>query len=383
MRIGINALYLIPGAVGGSEIYLRNLLRGLKDVSEGEMFYVFTNQETGPDLLPQALNFRQIPINVRASNRPWRLLWEQTVLPTAARRLGLDCLLNAGFTGPFLTRCPCVTVIYDLQHKRHPEHFRWLDRWAWNFFVDNSAKRSRLLLTISEATRADILEWYKRKPEDVWLTPCGVEPEFFSIAEQRKDIEPFILCVSTLHPHKNIERLVRVFRRLADERPEFSLVLAGVKGYKTAAVEKLIAALGIADRVRITGWLPRLELYGLYRRAQAFVYPSTFEGFGLPVLEAMAAGVPLLCADIEPMRSITGDTAVLVNPNDDEHMLLGLKKVLDEPANVDAARERARLYTWQRSARLTLAACYAAAGRPFSAEDLRAESESLSFRRGT
>jgi glycosyltransferase involved in cell wall biosynthesis len=384
MKIGVNALYLIPGAVGGTETYLRNLLRAFEDISVADEFYVFTNRETGPDLLPKAANFHRIATNVRASNRPWRLIWEQTALPAQVSRRGLDCLLNCGFTAPFFCSRPSVTVVHDLQHKRHPEHFRWYDRPAWNFFVDTAARRSKLLLTVSETTRADVLRWYERKPEHVWLTPSGVEEEFFSIAEQRKDTEPFLLCVSTLHPHKNIERLVRVFARIVQERPQLSLVLTGVKGFRTEAVEKLVGELGINQRVRITGWIPRDALYELYRRATAFVYPSTFEGFGLPVLEAMAAGVPLACSDIEPLRGISGGTAVAFDPHDDEALLAALNQVLSVGSDTQAARARARMFTWRQTARLTLAACYAATGQqPFSAEDPRAESGHLSFHRGT
>src|SRR3954468_17683218 len=125
LRIGVNALYLIPGGVGGTEIYLRNLLRALAALDRDNTWYIFTNRETGLELAPPASNFIQVQQPVAASNRPLRLIWEQAVLPAKVRDLAIDCLFNPGFTAPALRWCPNVTVFHDLQHKRHPEHFRW------------------------------------------------------------------------------------------------------------------------------------------------------------------------------------------------------------------------------------------------------------------
>src|SRR5438477_6501482 len=124
-RIGVNALYLIPGGVGGTEIYLRNLLRAFAEFDNHNEYVVFTNRETGADLVPKQSNFEWAPQPVRASFRPARILWEQIGLPLAVRNRCIDVLFNPGFTCPTLSACPNVTVFHDLQHKRHPEHFRW------------------------------------------------------------------------------------------------------------------------------------------------------------------------------------------------------------------------------------------------------------------
>src|SRR5688500_18678522 len=150
LRIGVNALYLIPGGVGGTEIYLRNLLRAMAAIDRTNLWYVFTNVETTPDLVPVASNFIQVKQGIRTANRIGRLLWEQTGLPWHASKLGLDCLLNPGFTAPVLPPCPNVTVFHDLQHKRHPEHFRWFDLPAWNLFLWAAVRRSRMLVADSE-----------------------------------------------------------------------------------------------------------------------------------------------------------------------------------------------------------------------------------------
>src|ERR1041385_5588941 len=149
LRIGINALYLIPGGVGGTEIYLRGLLKALSEIDSANRYFIFTNRETGVDLIPKQANFTPVPQAVRAVSRPARILWEQTALPLAAGRLRLDVMLNPGFTAPILCACPQVTVFHDVQHKRHPEYFRWFDLPFWEFFLFWSAQVSTLLLADS------------------------------------------------------------------------------------------------------------------------------------------------------------------------------------------------------------------------------------------
>src|SRR5271165_3315547 len=161
MRIGVNALYLIPGGVGGTEIYLRNLLSALARIDVQNQYFVFTNRETGADLVPAQPNFHHVPQAVRAAFRPGRMLWEQILLPLAAKRRGIDVLFNPGFTCPAFAPCPNVTVFHDLQHKRHPEYFRWFDLPFWRFFLWLAARRSRGLIAVSQATAEDLRRFYE------------------------------------------------------------------------------------------------------------------------------------------------------------------------------------------------------------------------------
>jgi glycosyltransferase involved in cell wall biosynthesis len=351
LRIGVNALYLIPGGVGGTEIYLRNLLQALAEIDRENEYFVFTNRETGADLVPDAPNFTHAPQNVKAVVRPLRLVWEQTGLPMAARRLKLDRLFNAGFTAPIFGPCPSITVFHDLQHKRHPEHFRWFDLPFWDMFLYGAAMRSSMLVAVSEATKQDLMRFYDLPASRIRVAPHGVEHEFFDIRNEPDPNDPYLLCVSTLHPHKNLERLIRVFAEFRKIRPEYRLVIAGMRGFHTEFLER------IADKhVRFTGWIAREDLYDLFRHASAFIYPSTFEGFGMPVLEAMASGLPLACSSIEPLRSIVDSSAVLFEPSDDAGMLESILTVTSDPTLRGAGRARAAEFTWQAAARETLAA---------------------------
>ncbi len=353
-RIGVNALYLIPGGVGGTEIYLRSLLTSLAEVDAVNQYLIYTNRETGADLAPPAPNFLNVPLPVRASSRPVRILYEQFQLPRRVRQDRIDVLLNPGFTAPVFSPCPQVTVIHDLQHKRHPEYFRWFDLPFWRLLVWAAVRRSQRLIAVSEATRADLLTYYRVPADKVAVVEHGVDNRFFAIAGERTRVEPFLLCVSTLHPHKNIERLVRVFSRLRSRHPDLRLVLAGMKGFQTSPVEALIGSLGLAGKVELTGWIPREQLYDYFRRAAAFVYPSTFEGFGMPVVEALAAQVPLACSDIEPLRSIVRGAAWLFNPEDEAAMERAIERLLSGEA--PAAPNPARDYSWETAAQATLQA---------------------------
>lgn len=369
LRIGINALYLIPGGVGGTEIYLRSLILALSQIDTQNEYFVFTNRETGTDLVPQAPNFRGVPQAVSATVRPARLIWEQVMLPKRVRSLRLDVLFNPGFTSPLFCPCPAVTVFHDLQHKRHPEYFRWFDLPFWQFFLYWSARRSPQLIAVSEVTRADLLHFYQLDDSRIRVVPHGVDEEFFSVGRARREIDlrSYILCVSTLHPHKNIDRLVRAFSRVHADRPEFRLIIAGMHGFQTNAIEQTIVDCGMGAHVHITGWIPRNELLGLYRRAYAFVYPSTFEGFGMPVLEALACGIPGAVSNIEPIRSIAGSAAISFDPFKEDDIVEALHRVLGD----DDLREklasagplRAANFSWRTAAGQTLRVLEAAAKR--------------------
>jgi glycosyltransferase involved in cell wall biosynthesis len=364
MRIGVNALYLIPGAVGGTEIYLRNLLRALAEIDSANEYFVFSNRETDLDLAPRQANFQFVQQPVRGTIRPARILWEQTLLPLSIAARQIDVLLNPGFTAPIVCGCPQVTVFHDMQHKRHPEHFRRFDLPFWNFLLFWSAHVSASILADSDATREDLERFYRLRHTKIRVAPLGVEPEFFQIARARHP-EPFLLSVSTLHPHKNLDGLLRAFAEFHRDRPEFRLVIAGLRGFEADNLESLRSKLGLTDVVEFTGWIAREKLYDLYARAWAFIYPSTFEGFGLPVVEALAAGIPTACSRIDPLSSIASDAALQFDPRDDAAMIETIKRIVNDDqlrTHLSAAGpRRAALFSWRTTARLTLEALREAA----------------------
>ena len=220
-------------------------------------------------------------------------------------------------------------------------------------------RKSKLLLTPSESARRDILYYFQK---DAIITPHGVDQRFFDLAAERESAQPrtYLLCVSTLHPHKNIELLVRAFAKYRAIHPEMSLILAGMRGFQTAAIERMIAGLNLQMSVTITGWIPRDELYELYRGAHTFVFPSMFEGFGIPLMEALAAGIPSVCANVEPMISNAAGAALTFDPSSIDGLTDCLLRITEDEglrARLTAdGRVRASEFRWERTATLTLKA---------------------------
>jgi glycosyltransferase involved in cell wall biosynthesis len=370
--IGINALFLIPGGVGGTEIYLRFLLRSLSRIDKTNDYVVFLNRETGSDLVPASPRFRGIRCAVRASFRPARILFEQTRLPRMLARHDIDVLLNPGFTAPLFARCPQVTVFHDLQHKIHPEFFRVRDLPFWNMLLAGSAACSRRLIAVSDNTARDLAQRLPRAKGKIAAVPHGVDPAFFEIAKERREhrgsarpTRPFILVVSTLHPHKNLERAVEAFRHFRTAHPEYRLVVAGLKGFAARGLQEQVRSLGLQEHIEFTGWIPRSDLYSLFAAASALLAPSLFEGFGLPLVEALAAGIPSACSAIPPFREIAGEIAYMFDPSSTDAIREALEMVTqNEDFRARAMVEgpqRASGFDWDKTAEATLRELIAAA----------------------
>jgi glycosyltransferase involved in cell wall biosynthesis len=255
-------------------------------------------------------------------------------------------------------------VFHDLQHKRHPEYFRWFDLPFWNFFLFWSAQVSRLLLADSAATSADLVRYYRIPESRIRVVRLGVDPVFFELARRRRP-ERFLLAVSTLHPHKNLDGLLQAFAVFRAAHPEFRLIVCGIHGFFTGPLQELRDRLALRESVEFPGWIPRADLHDLYARAWAFVYPSLFEGFGLPVLEALAAGVPTACSNIEPIAGIAGDAALQFDPRSPVEMAAALERIATgeglRATLADAGPKRAAEFSWAATARETLRALTAAA----------------------
>lgn len=359
MRIGVNALYLIPGGVGGTEIYLRSLLRALAAEGSAHEFVVFGNRETEADLVPAEPNWHWRQLDLAATSRPGRLLSEQFRLPALCRKERVEVLLNPGFTAPFRPGCPQVTVFHDLQHKRHPENFRWFDLPAWRVFLWIAARRSQRIIAVSETTAQDLRKFYGLDGSRVAVVWSGVDERFFELRCTPGETGKVLLYASTTHPHKNHARLLRVFADLRNELPDWKLMLTGVRGFAEEEVRAEMRVLDLESEVVVTGWVPREQLYQLFRQAGAFIYPSTFEGFGMPVLEALAAGLPTACADIEPLKTLAGGAALLFDPRDGAAMRRAILQITSDAETrrrlSSAGPLQAARFSWADSARATLA----------------------------
>jgi len=307
----------------------------------------------------------RIPVPGRTRIR--RTLAEQALVPLAARRARADVLHNLQSTAPAVRGARAmVTTVLDLLYLRHPDTHSALLARGMGVLVPMAARRSDRLIAISQATKDDLtgsLDVPADKVDVVHLGP-GLADDVVPAAEvdlrARLGLgeRPILLSPSARRAHKNLDRLLDAFAR-ACPAGEAVLVLPG---YATGAEDELAARarrLGIADQVVFTGWLPDADLAGLYACATALVFPSLAEGFGLPVLEAMRAGLPVACADRTSLPEIAGGAALLFDPESVDSIAGAIRALLDDPALrarlVGLGRARAAAFSWERTARETLA----------------------------
>ncbi len=360
-RVALNVLYLVPGAVGGSEIYAHQLIGALAQARPGVEFVVFCGREAGPSLRaagwPANVTVHELP--VRCAVKPLRILAEQTLLPIAARRAGCELLHSLGTTAPLVAGLPSVVTILDLIYEAYPQTFSRTSLYGLRALVGPAARRATRVITISDAVRRDVVRILRvpagrvdavllghgMRAEPV-LTPGPQLRERLGLGEGR-----VVLCVSAALVHKNLPRLLEAFAALGTDA---RLVLVGHSGRDLGVLRARADALGVADRVVFTGWISAADLEGLYALADCCAYPSLYEGFGMPVLEAMARGVPLVCSDATSLPEVAGDAAILFDPRDTAALTDALRRVLDDPALAGDLRSRGRaraaLFTWDACA---------------------------------
>lgn len=374
MRIGINALYLIPDRVGGSEIYLRRLLEGLAKIDPVNHYVIFTNRENRGSF-PLAENFSEHNCPMRALFRPGRIFWEQAVLPRRVRKERLDLLHSPGFTAPLFLSCPSVVTVLDTIYLEFPETFPPGARRAMRLLARLSASRARRVIALSRHSRDRILRVMRVRPEavEVVYLASGLPDSGQPSEEKTKGVlhrygirYPYILTVSAAHPHKNLLRLVEAYYQARREGVGHCLVMMGVKHPRYfQRLRETVRRLGLEAEVVFTGWVSEDDKSVIYSAADLLVYPSLLEGFGLPVVEAMARGVPVACSGVPSLAEAAGSAARFFDPHSVEEMSAAIGEVLGDPrlrAELAAAgRAHAAGFSWEETARRTLAVYRSAA----------------------
>ncbi len=364
-RIGLNAHHLSFSENyrrAGIYSYIYNLLLWLPKVDPEREYLAFLGDRRArfPGLTQRFSSF--------PTTMPWlRILWEQWVQPIELNRLGVDLLHSMAFVQPLLIGRPSVITIYDLSFLRFPESFRPLNRLYLKAFTRRSARRSNRIITISESSRKDVVRLLGVPAERVSVVYCGVEETFHPIEDEealrvfrRRRLLPerFIFFLGTIEPRKNVGALVRAYGRLRRETSlEHHLVVAGAKGWLYEDVFAEVERLGLADRVHFPGYVARDELPYWYSAADAFVYPSRYEGFGIPPLEAMACGTPVVASNASSLPEVIGDAGVLVDPGDEEALAAAISTVLTDRGEAQRLKQlglaRARRFSWFEAARRT------------------------------
>lgn len=376
MHVGLNLIFLVPGETGGMEVVARELIPALlEQAPAGTRFTAFVNREAaaaggGPwgELLPAVT----VPVNAR--DRVQWVLGEQTLLPVLGARAGVQLMHSLASTAPLWGRFRRVVTVHDLIYARFPEAHAGLRDRGMRVLVPSAVRRSDRVIAISQSTRNDLIELLGVRAERIDVVPNGLgtvrrEPPLAESGVRARfelGARAILLSLSAKRPHKNLLALIGALAQIpADRRP----VLV-IPGYPTAHESELRARageLGIAGDVRLPGWISGAELEGLWSIARAFVFPSLYEGFGLPVLEAMARGVPVVCSNASSLPEVAGDAALLFDPHDEAAIAAAISRLFtdeDLRARLRTRGEaRARQFTWERTARLTLESYERALGR--------------------
>jgi glycosyltransferase involved in cell wall biosynthesis len=368
MHVGLNLIFLVPGETGGMEVYARELIPALHaQAPPGTRFTAFVNREAaasgeGPwgELCPAVT----VPVNAR--NRVQWVLGEQTLLPLLAARAGVDLVHSLASTAPLWGRFRRVVTVHDLIYARFPEAHSPIRAKGMRVLVPAAARRSDRVIADSSSTREDLIGLLGVKRERIDVVPLGLgavrrEPplsealtrERFGLGARR-----VLLSLSAKRPHKNLAALIGALAKIPAERRPL-LVLPGYPTWHEQELRERAAGAGVAGDVLFLGWVSGSEMEGLWAIADAFVFPSLYEGFGLPVLEAMARGVPVACSSASSLPEVAGDAALLFDPHDEWAIARAVERLLGDRAEAErlraCGRERVREFTWERTARLTLA----------------------------
>ncbi len=377
MHVAINAQLISSqesyrGA--GVSNYSRHLLRALGTAESADddahRFTAFVNEA---DVAVPGVVCTPTKPGLRRPLR--RILWEQTTLPRLARKAQADLIHGLVNVLPLRSRLPGVVTVHDLSFMRMPDVLPRAKRLYHARLCRASAHKAQRVIAVSHQTADDLMHYWQIPSAKIVVVPNGVDERFrpgvpaevAAFRTERALPERFLLYLGTLEPRKNLELLLEAFARWIEQAPardqELVLVLAGGRGWFYERIFAQVEALGLTERVRFPGFIPEADLHRWYQAAEGFVYPSLLEGFGLPVLEAMACGTPVLCSDAPSLMEVAGDCAltfpVFAKPAQSRDELVnGLSLLVDQPYLRDELRQRglvrAELFSWQRTAAQTI-----------------------------
>jgi len=369
MRIGINTLFFIPGKVGGTEIFLRELVGGLEKIDKRNKYIIFTNNENYDVFNKLSGNFCVVRCPFDATNRILRILWEQIILPLQCIYFRLDLLHSPGYTAPIFTHCKKITTIFDLNYHYHPEDTGKLQNIIYKIIIPLVARTSDLLIVHSHNSKKEISKVLNINQKKIVVVYPGVSKYFTRIIPKnkiknffglKKIATPFILSSAVSHPHKNLSSLLHAYMDLVTNKNiKQKLVLLGFPGRDQKALDDMITTNKVKEMVIFTGWINHEESAYFFQSADLFVFPSLYEGFGLPLIEAMASGVPLVASKYSCIPEVVSGGGLIVDTKDVGELSSAMYKVLNnqklQKKLISKGRERAKYFIWESSIKQTLA----------------------------
>ncbi len=364
LRIAIDA-HSVGTGLAGNETYATNLIEALAQIDQ---FNLYTLYVTRKEAVERFKN-RWPNFTVRSTLPHSPLIRIPLTLSAELRRNRVD-VLHVQFTAPPAAPCPVVVSIHDLSFEHLPQTFKRRSRIQLRLTVRRSARLASQVITLSNHSRADIIDTYKIDPDKVTAIPLAAPAHYTRITDD-KELQrvkqtygingPYILCVGSVQPRKNVTRLLHAYSLLRGDGPTGKLpklVIAGKFAWLFDETLRTIDQLNLKDSVIVTGYVRDADLPALYSGARCFVYPSYFEGFGLPPLEAMKCGTAVIVGNQTSMPEVVGEAAQLVNPFDVNDIAAGVRRVIMDDAWRSTLErrglERAKLFDWQQTARKTL-----------------------------
>jgi len=359
VRIGIDARKLHDFGIG---TYIRNLLRELARIDQKTEYVLLCHP---PDCVIASTlgeNFRAVP----ETAGPYSMR-EQLSIPLSVRRQHVDLFHAPHYVLPALTPARTVVTIHDCIHLMFPQYLQ--NRLAYAYArasLWTAAHKSDKILTVSETSKRDILRFFKVPPEKIVVIPNAIDERFWIEPDEDQVVrtreryqlgDPFLLYVGNIRPHKNLERLIEAFCQVRARSgiEELRLLIIGDEISKLQALRRAVHRHKVHRYVRFLGFVPDETLAVLYRLAAVFVFPSLYEGFGLPPLEAMASGTPVVTSSVSSLPEVVGDAAVLVDPYNTNAIAYGiLQALMDDELRADLHRKglaRVQHYSWERSVR--------------------------------
>lgn len=361
--VGINA-HLLAGEAGyrraGIHQYIAQVLRHLPREEDEPAYTVYTKYES--DFLQQP-GITAVSTRVPTESRLFRIVWEQLIWPWQNWRNQIDLLHSMAFVLPLMATKPAIVTIYDLSFLHFPDNFPAAQRFYLTSQTRRSAKKAKRIITISQSAKQDVHQFFNIPLHKIDVVYPGVdsmycclpEDEVAAFKEKRGINGRFILHLGTLQPRKNIPLLLEAFAQLAD--PTLKLILVGGKGWMFDAIFERVRSLDLVDRVIFTGYAPDDELPLWYNAADLFVLPSQYEGFGMPIVDAMACGTPVIAANNSSLPEAIGQAGMLFAPNSVADLAERMANVLYNAEISDKMRqlgmEHARTFSWEQAGRET------------------------------